>query len=164
MRNTKVCFASLVGCVVAIIASSCANAPVARDPEAVKNELAALERRLIVAVQRKDMDTLNEIWDEQYYGTAPNGATVTKTDLMTAVKDGVIEIESIDPEDLKVRLFDDVAVMTGKAAVKAKVVNDVFAANVRGTGIFVNRNGKWKIVGVHVGPDDAARPIADAVK
>jgi hypothetical protein len=137
---------------------------VARDPEAVKSELAAIERRLIVAVQRKDMETLNEIWDEQYYGTAPNGATVTKTDLMTAVKDGVIEIESIDPEDLKVRLFDNVAVMTGKAAVKAKVVNDGFAANVRGTGIFVNRDGKWKIAGVHVGPDNAGKPIAEAVK
>jgi ketosteroid isomerase-like protein len=144
-----------------VLVSACAQSPPARDPETVKNELATLERRLIVAVQRKDMDTLNEIWDDEYFGTAPNGATVTKADLMAAVKDGVIEIESIDPEDLNVRLFGDVAVMTGKASVKAKVVNDAFAANVRGTGIFVNRSGKWKIAGVHVGPDDAEKPIGE---
>jgi hypothetical protein len=28
----------------------------------VRRQLVQLERRLIVAVQRKDMDTLNEIW------------------------------------------------------------------------------------------------------
>jgi len=69
-----------------------------------------------------------------------------------------------EPDDLKVRLFGDVAIMTGKVAVKAKVVNDDYSLNVRGTGIFVNRNGKWKIGGVHVGPLDAAKPIAEPAK
>ncbi len=132
---------------------ACSEAAPQRDPEQVKIELAALERRLIAAVQRKDIDALNEIWDDQYFGTGPNGATVTKTDLMTAVKDNVIQIDAIEPDDLKVRLFGDVAVMTGKAVVRAKVVEEDYSSNVRGTGIFVNRGGKWKIAGVHVGPD-----------
>ena len=150
--------------VVMAVGSSCAtNAPV-DDPEKVKGELAALERRLIVAVQRKDMATLAEIWDDNYFGTAPNGVTVTKKDLMTAVQDGVIVIDSIEPDDLFVRLFGDVAVMTGKAAVKATVVNDAITTNVRGTGIFVRRDGKWKIAGVHVGPNRPNEPLDPEVK
>ncbi|MFN2500458.1 MAG: nuclear transport factor 2 family protein [Pyrinomonadaceae bacterium] len=147
----KYCFAAIV--VALLLGMSCSTAPKTGDPEQVKSELAAVERRLIAAVQRKDMATLNEIWDDQYYGTAPNGRTVTKSDLMKAVQDGVIVIDSIEPEDLYVRLFGDVAVMTGKASVKAKVVEDEISTNVRGTGIFVRRDGKWKIAGVHVGPD-----------
>jgi ketosteroid isomerase-like protein len=141
------------------------SAPVTeRDPEKVKSELAALERRLIVAVQRKDLDSLNDIWDDQYFGTAPNGSTVTKKDLMEAVKDGVIQLDFIEPEDLYVRLFGDVAVMTGKASVKSKVLDADYAANVRGTGIFVNRGGKWKIAGVHVGPDEAGKPLGEPAR
>lgn len=142
-----------------LLASSCATSRPPDDSEKVKTELAALERRLIAAVQRKDMAALGEIWDDDYFGTAPNGATVRKKDLMAAVDHGVIVIDSIEPEDLYVRLFGDVAVMTGKAAVKAKVVEDEFSANVRGTGIFVRRNGKWKIAGVHVSPNRPDEPI-----
>ena len=149
---------ALLALMVIQLVSSCASEP-QTDPEKVKGELAALERRLIAAVQRKDLATLADIWDDDYFGTAPNGATVTTKDLMAAVQDGVIVIDSIEPEDLYVRLFGDVAVMTGKAAVKAKVVEDEIKANVRGTGIFVRRNGKWKIAGVHVGPNSPDRPI-----
>lgn len=149
---------------IMVFGSACANAPSTVDPEIVKGELATLERRLIVAVQRKDMATLAEIWDDNYFGTAPNGVTVAKKDLMTAVQDGVIVIDSIEPDDLFVRLFGDVAVMTGKAAVKATVVNDAIITNVRGTGIFVRRDGKWKIAGVHVGPNRPNEPLDPEVK
>lgn len=144
--------------VLALFSLSCSRATQTSapgDPEQVKKELAALERRLIVAVQRKDLDTLNEIWLDEYFGTAPNGQTVTKKDLMEAVKDGVIKVESIEPEDLYVRLFGEgtVAIMTGKTSVTATVLDAPYSANVRGTGIFVKRDGKWHIAGVHVGPD-----------
>lgn len=159
---------SLAGAALGTIAflslSGCTQAIKTYDAEVVKGELAALERRLIVAVQRKDMAALNEIWDDEYFGTAPNGATVTKKDLMEAVKDSVIQIESIDPDDLKVRIFGDTAVMTGKAAVKAIVLDGPVVTNVRGTGIFVNRNGKWKIAGVHVGLDRSDVPLSELVK
>ncbi len=147
-----------------ISSSTCTAVAPADDPEKIKGELAALERRLIAAVQRKDMETLAEIWDDNYLGTAPNGVTVTKKDLMTAVQDGVIVIDSIEPDDLFVRIFGDVAVMTGKAVVLAKVVNDEIKTNVRGTGIFVRRNGKWKIAGVHVGPNHPDQPLDPEVK
>lgn len=134
-----------------------------QDPDQVKSELATLERRLIVAVQRKDTATLNEIWADEYFGTAPNGATVTKKDLMAAVDGGAIQLTSIDPEGLYVRIFGNVAVMTGRAKVIAKVSDEDMSQNVRGTGIFVWRNGKWQIAGVHVGPDKLA-DAADKIK
>jgi ketosteroid isomerase-like protein len=132
------------------------HAPTVADtdtPEQVKQQLMQLERRLIVAVRRKDMDTLNEIWAPEYFGTAPTGRTVTKQDLMTAVKDGVIQLDQLDTNGLYVRLFGDVAVMTGEAEVKSIVAGEDLSNSYRGTGIFVKRNGRWQIAGVHVGPN-----------
>jgi hypothetical protein len=165
MYTRRVCKAGfylrvfLVPLAAASFLLSCTSAPQTDDPEKVKAELAAVERRLIMAVQRKDLATLDEIWDDNYLGTAPNGRVVSKADLMAAVNDNVIQIQTLEPDDLYVRMFDDVAVMTGKAAVKATVVNEEVNTNVRGTGIFVRRNGKWKIVGVHVGPNSPESPI-----
>jgi ketosteroid isomerase-like protein len=145
--------------VAAAVSTGCTSGGKTDDPEKVKAELAAVERRLIMAVQRKDLATLNEIWDDDYLGTAPNGRVVSKADLMAAVSDNVIQIQTLEPDELYVRLFDDVAVMTGKAAVKATVVNEAVDSNVRGTGIFIRRDGRWKIAGVHVGPNIPDGPI-----
>ena len=152
--------AFLMSLAVASCLISCTSVSQTDDPEKVKAELAAVERRLIMAVQRKDLVTLNEIWDDDYLGTAPNGRVVSKSDLMSAVNDGVIQIQTLEPDDLYVRMFGDVAVMTGKAAVTATVVSEEVNTNVRGTGVFVRRNGKWKIAGVHVGANSPEGPIS----
>jgi ketosteroid isomerase-like protein len=153
MRNIA-CLAIIV---FSTFLSACTrHAPTVADkdtPEEVKRQLVQLERRLIVAVQRKDMDTLNEIWAPEYFGTAPTGRTVNKADLMSAVKDGVIQLDRLDTDGLYVRLFGDVAVMTGQAQVVSTVAGENLSNSYRGTGIFVKRNGRWQIAGVHVGPD-----------
>ena len=113
---------------ISLLLSACARrTPTVAEsetPDQVKQELVQLERRLIVAVQRKDMDTLNEIWAPEYFGTAPTGRTVTKADLMGAVKDGVIQLDRLDTDGLYVRLFDNVAVMTGHAQVQSTVAGE----------------------------------------
>ncbi|HYE65622.1 MAG TPA: nuclear transport factor 2 family protein [Pyrinomonadaceae bacterium] len=118
-----------------------------------EKELRQLELKLLTAIQRKDMETLSRIWADDYLGTAPNGIVVNKYDLMTAVKEGAIVLESLDLDDLRVRLFDDVAVMTGHAHVKGRVDNEDYSGSYRGTGIFIKRDGRWQAIGVHVGPD-----------
>ena len=81
---------------------------------------------------------------------------------MAGVEGGAIELQSITPDGLYVRLFGDVAVMTGKAKVIATVSSEDFSSNVRGTGIFVYRNGTWHIASVRVGPDTLAPPLTEA--
>jgi ketosteroid isomerase-like protein len=162
-RNIMKTFVSLAVITFSIAFSACTRrTPTVADtqpPEQVRRELEQLERRLIVAVQRKDMDTLNEIWAPEYFGTAPTGRTVNKADLMSAVKEGVIELDRLDTDGLYVRLFGDVAVMTGHAQVVSTVAGEDLSNSYRGTGIFVKRNGRWQIAGVHVGPDQGTQSL-----
>src|SRR5687767_3152430 len=73
------------------------------DEKQALQEIMQAERRLVVSVQRKDMAALDQIWADEYLGTAPNGRVVTKADLMSAVKGGAIELEQIEFSDLKLR-------------------------------------------------------------
>jgi ketosteroid isomerase-like protein len=123
-----------------------------------EQELQQLERSLIAAIQRKDTETLNRIWADEYLGTTPDGRMVTKADLISAVKGGAIALESLEVDDLRVRLFGDVAVMTGHARVKANVDNEDYSGSYRGTGIFIKRDGGWEVVGVQVGPAKRCKP------
>lgn len=124
------------------------------DETQALREIMQAERRLVVSVQRKDMEALNQIWADEYLGTAPNGRVVDKADLMAAVKGGAIELEQIEFADLKLRLFGNIGVVTGRADVKAKVSEEDFSGSYRGTGIFIKREDGWHPVGVHVSSTD----------
>lgn len=117
-----------------------------------ERELRQLERSLLAAIQAKDTEKLKLIWADEYLGTAPDGRVVNKADLLSAVKGGALALESLEVADLRVRLFGDVAVMTGHAAVKARVDNEDYSGSYRGTGIFIKRQGRWEVIGVQVGP------------
>ena len=123
-----------------------------------EQELRQLERSLIAAIQRKDSEKLDRIWADEYLGTAPDGRVVTKADLISAVKGGAIALESLEVDDLRLRLFGDVAVMTGHARVKANVDNEDYSGSYRGTGIFIKRQGHWEVAGVQVGPAKRCQP------
>lgn len=122
-------------------------------PEQVLQELKKLQISLVAAVQRKDTEALARLWAEEYLGTGPNGRVVTRDDLMAAVKGGAIELDTLDIDDLRIRLFGDVAVLTGHATVKATVDGEDFSGSYRGTGVYLKRDGRWVTVGVQVASD-----------
>jgi ketosteroid isomerase-like protein len=130
-----------------------------QTPGEVEQELRQLQRQLIAAIQRRDRDALNRIWADEYLGTAPNGRVVTKADLLSAIEGGAITVESIEFDDMRVRLFDNMALLTGHASVRARVSGEDMSGSYRGTGIYIKRNNRWEVVGVHVGPD-GTRPAS----
>ena len=143
--------------IVLCLFTACESAettPAPIDEKQALQEIMQAERRLVVSVQRKDMEALNQIWADEYLGTAPNGRVVDKADLMAAVKGGAIEVEQIEFGDLKLRLFSNIGIVTGRADVKAHVSEEDYSGSYRGTGIFIKRADGWHPVGVHVSSAD----------
>lgn len=131
------------------------------DPESINKalkEILQLEFRLSTAIQHKDADTLNVLWNDDYLLTGPDGRVVTKAELISAVGDATLEEDSLQLEDLRLRLFDNVAILTGRAVAKIRVAGEDYSGSYRGTGILIKRQGRWQVIGVHVGPDQRCRP------
>lgn len=130
------------------------------DAESVSKalkEILQMELRLSTAIQRKDTDAINNIWNDDYLLTAPDGRVVSKADALTAIGDGMLVEDSIELDDLRLRLFDNVAILTGRAVARIRVGGEDYSGSYRGTGILIKRQGRWQVIGVHVGPDQRCR-------
>ena len=105
-----------------------------QTPEQVKQELAQTGRRLVAAIQRKDMETIKQAWADEYFSTGPDGTTATREQLMEAIENNLVEMESLDVDDLYVRVFGNIAVLTGHTNAKAKINGEDQSGSYSGNG------------------------------
>ena len=133
------------------------SSPEAESVSKALKEILQMELRLSTAIQRKDTDAINSIWNDDYLLTAPDGRVVNKADALTAIGDGMLVEDSIELDDLRLRLFDNVAILTGHAVAKIRVGGEDYSGSYRGTGILIKRQGRWQVIGIHVGPDQRCR-------
>lgn len=125
-----------------------------QTPEQVKQELAQMGRRLVVAIQRKDFETMKQAWAAEYLSTGPNGMTATREQLMGAIEKNLIDLDSLDIDDLYVRVWGNMAVLTGHANAKVKVNGEDFSGAYRATGVYIKRDGHWEALGLQVTPEN----------
>jgi ketosteroid isomerase-like protein len=118
-------------------------------PDAVIQELVQLEREKDQAYEKGSKSLLDQIYADDYQATTANGTIITKqTVLDFFVRPNIFEVHR--SEDIAVRVFGDVALVTGVQ--KRKFYKDVKPGGedtLRYTNIYAKRQGKWQIVASH---------------
>lgn len=123
-------------------------------PTAAADEAAirALEQKWDAANLKGDAATLASIYADTFVSTSPEGKLRTRAEVLAEVKSGDIKYQAAKADDLKVYLYGDAAVVTGrwtgKFTQKGKVVN----ANERFTDMFVRQSGQWRCVASQASP------------
>ncbi len=103
-----------------------------------------LTQEWLEAEDRVDRAALNRIIADDFLGTGPRGNTLTKTDVIPA--DGVTHGLAISGQDIKVRVFGDTAVVTGRGVPKGAPERP----ELRITVVFVKRADRWQMVAGHL--------------
>ncbi len=111
-----------------------------------------LTQEWLDAEDRVDRAALNRIIADDFLGTGPRGNTLTKTDVIPA--DGVTHGLAISGQDIKVRVFGDTAIVTGRGLPKGAPERP----ELRITVVFVKRADRWQMVAGHL---SAMPPNAD---
>jgi ketosteroid isomerase-like protein len=75
-----------------------------------------------------------------------SGATSDKAQMLEQIKSGQIKLQSDDLSDMKVHVYGNTAVVTGKAAVKGVVGGKETDGTVAFTRVWVKKGGKWQSV------------------
>jgi ketosteroid isomerase-like protein len=91
-----------------------------------------------------DRAALNRIIADDFLGTGPRGTTVSKTDVIPregAEGHGL----AISGQDIKVRVFGDAAIVTGRGVPKTPE-----RPELRITVVFVKRADRWQMVAGHL--------------
>ncbi len=113
------------------------------EEEAQLNEL---EQRLVKAWLYNDWETVNEILDDDWSVIDPGGQVLNKTQVLTEAKSGERKIEAGTIDEVKVRSFGDVAVVTGRTTAAGTYHGQSFSVGLRFTDVFVRRGGQWRAV------------------
>ena len=141
-------YAGLIALMIATFSAvGAAQRPATAEEKKAAGEVMAVLSKWGEAVRVRDGKALAAIFDDEVIITTDDGKTRGKTDEMEAMKpDPNMRFSSVTNEDVGVKVFGDVAVVTALAKMKMVASGKESALALRYTAVFVNRNGNWRIV------------------
>ncbi len=111
-----------------------------------KEQLKKLEIDRAAAVVKGDIATLDKQTADDYVLISMNGRMTDKSQMLDGFKTGQSKLTSNDLSDLKVRVYGDAAVVTGKADVKGTLGGQDATGQILFTRVYVKKGGRWQSV------------------
>jgi ketosteroid isomerase-like protein len=121
------------------------------DADAEK-EVAKLSKQMTDALVKGDMTFLGGVMADDWMIITGDGLALDKSQLLKEVKDGTVKYEALDKPEMKVRVYGDAAVVTGRAQSKIKVRGQEVGGADRFTEVYARQGGKWRCVSTQVTP------------
>jgi ketosteroid isomerase-like protein len=112
----------------------------------IEAELNELEQRLIRAWIEQDRETVDDLLDDDWSVIDPGAQIIDKQQVLRELESGHRKIDSGTIDEVKIRAFDNFAVVTGRTTAAGKYEGNNFSAQLRFTDVCVNRNDKWQII------------------
>ncbi|HEY0101381.1 MAG TPA: nuclear transport factor 2 family protein [Pyrinomonadaceae bacterium] len=110
-----------------------------------KRQVRQLELDLIEAFRRNDTASLARILADDFVFTDPRGASVTKDLWLEDLASGTFAFESVEIEDIRVRLAGDAALVTGLATLKARSRAGSYNGRFGVVDVYMKREGRWQL-------------------
>ncbi len=127
---------------LAMLAACATSSPVVDDAET----LMALERTWANAVMTHGAAPLEGFLADDFTQTSETGEVRGREETIARVGSSAAVFSSGGLEDMRVRLYGDAAVVTGRFAGEGRAGDEGFTVNVRWTDTFVRRDGRWSCV------------------
>jgi ketosteroid isomerase-like protein len=115
----------------------------------VEQELIKLENEWADAWVKRDVAFFDRIMADDYTWTSPWGDVSTKAQDLALVKSGQDVVKSWVLADMKVRVYGDAAVVTGRDTVKETYKGEDVSGQHRWTHTWIKRAGRWQCVAAH---------------
>jgi len=115
----------------------------------MEQELLKLEQDWANANVKADVAFLDRILAEDCVFTDAEGVVWTKAQSLAHLKPGGHVITSMVSDDMKVRIYGDAAVVTGRNTTKETLNGKDTSGQERWTDTWIKRNGRWRCVATH---------------
>jgi hypothetical protein len=122
----------------------------ARSEVAAQEEIKQIERERNQALLKHDTATLDRMTSDDYTFINQRGELRTKSEILAGFKSGNFNYEDREISDLKVRVYGDTAVVTGRAKQKGVENSKDYSGDNRFTRVYVKQNGCWVSVALQV--------------
>jgi ketosteroid isomerase-like protein len=124
---------------VAVVAQ---DAAASKAAEAVK----AADLKRFAAQTTNDFETLNALMADDLVYVHSSAAVDTKAAYIETLRSGKTKYHTIEPSDMKVRVYGTTAIVTGLAKLSLTSNGKPAAFSLRFTDVWVQRDNKWQMV------------------
>lgn len=115
-----------------------------------EEEVREMLRRWVDGLKESDTATLDQLMADDLIHTDPSGAVHNREQVLAGLLAGKdVPFESVETDDVKVRVYGDAAVATGYTAMKVRYNNQEIVGKFRFTDVFIKQQGRWQIVATH---------------
>lgn len=115
-----------------------------------EDEVREVGRRWAEAERQADVAALDELSVDDLTLVGPAGFVLTKEQWLDRYRTGALVTRSLAWDDIKVRDYHDVAVAIGVHTQQAAYQGHPADGRFRATHIYLNRNGRWLLAGLHL--------------
>ncbi len=134
---------------VAAIASGQEHGAI-RDPRMmVEQAIRKLDNERIQAQIHADAAALERIYADDFIGVGPSGTVRTKPQVISDFTSGDLKFQSITTDDVRVRVYGNVAVETGRSTMNGQDKGNTVPHDTRFTRVWVKQEGRWRLVANH---------------
>jgi ketosteroid isomerase-like protein len=112
----------------------------------VEREIESLEEARNQAVLHGDVAALDRMTSDDYTFITLRGELRTKSDILKGFASGSFHYESRQISDLKVRVYGDTAIVTGRSMQKGMENGKDYSGDYRFTRVYVKEKGHWVTV------------------
>jgi len=144
----RIAFAVCVAVFLFVVGAQ-AQTPAQTETGKVEQELIKLENQWVDAMLKRDVAFLDRTLADDFLGTGINGRVETKAESLASMKSSEYVITSLVIDDVKVRVYGDAAVVTGRSTGKETYKGKDVSGQTRWTDTFIKRDGRWMCVATH---------------
>lgn len=132
---------------VALALSTKSSAQTTHDADV--HELERLETVWNEAHEHGDADALEKLWADDMEVAVPKMPVLTKADALKFVRSGRMKFLSYRTSDIRVRVYDNSAVVTGRLQRTRSMNGQELSDDWRFTKTYIRQAGQWRVVSFH---------------
>jgi Domain of unknown function (DUF4440) len=108
-----------------------------------ENEVLRAFRAVKDALMGNDVETLSELFAEDYRGFNLGGGVDSRALVLEAYQPGSVKLEKAETQELNVEVIGEVGIVSGTAYLCGHFGDHFFEHDFRFMDVFVLRDGKW---------------------
>jgi ketosteroid isomerase-like protein len=115
----------------------------------VEQVIRQLDHERIQAQIGADAVALDRIYANDFIGIGPSGTVRTKPQVISDFTSGGLKFQSITTDDVRVRVYGNTAVETGRSIMSGQDKGKTVPPDNRFTRVWVKQHGRWRLVANH---------------
>ncbi len=118
--------------------------------EQIEQEVLRLADAWTTAELRGDTAFLETLLTDDFIGIGPLGFMLTKQEWLARHRSGDLKYEAFTLDEVKVRVYSDAAVLTGRQVQNAAYRGNPLPGQFRTTLVFVQQLEQWRLAGLQL--------------